>query len=79
MLKRKKVTFDTVFNLGRFLYTQAKHGTGQIIPVKKSSKEPQPSTTAIQSVKERLAKEAASPIAVHIPTKPNLLGKFQTF
>lgn len=50
---------------------QAKHGTGNV-SFKKSPKGPQPSPAAIQSVKERLAKDAMTPNAVHIATKPVL-------
>lgn len=50
---------------------QAKHGTGNV-SFKKSPKGPQPSPTAIQSVKERLSKDAMTPNAVHIATKPVL-------
>lgn len=56
-------------------FFQAKHGTGNT-NINKSPKGPQPSPAAVQSVKERLAKDAMTPNAVQIVTKPNtLLGE----
>lgn len=53
--------------------SQAKHGTGHV-GMKRSPKGAQPSAAAVQSVKERLAKESmAAPMALSAPSK-NLLG-----